>query len=72
MNDRCSLIYDGNKMHICIEPFPTVEMIEHFVGEKKPPEKDLSEWFSENDFAVIDNLERRTLDRLNGWCVDYE
>lgn len=69
---QCSLIYDGSKMVICSDPFPTLEMIEAVVAEKKPAEMSISDWFSENDFAVIDGCDYNTVTKLNGWCIDYD
>lgn len=72
MSVRCSLVYDGAKMHLIDSPFPTLEMIEAVLGESKPYGVAISEWLCDNDFAVLDNLDLNTVRKLSGWCIDYE
>lgn len=69
---RCSLIYDGSKMHLIDAKFPTLQMIEAVVGEEKPDGVAIHDWMCDNDFAVLDNLDLNTVNKLNGWSVDFD
>lgn len=71
-NVMCSLIYDGKKMHLIDNPFPTLEMIEAVVGEQKPEGHTISDWMFCNNFKVFDNLDLNTVNALNGWSVDFD
>jgi len=67
----CSLVYDGNKMHMCDDPFPTLEMVEAIVDDKKPADMSISDWYSWKGYTVIDGCDYNTVESLNGWCIDY-